>query len=396
MSEPGNAVSSSRPELRQGAGPRRNSRSTPAEEPGGTPPGKSEPRDRGDDRPKPPPWYRRPLWVGGLFVLVAAAAIGGTLWWRHARRFETTDDAGIDVIPQVVSAQLPGRVQKVPVQENQDVTAGTVLVEIDDADFRARAEQARALGAQSAAQRLQAESQRGIFEAQREQARAGLVAAETAADNAVREFRRLGELRAENAGAVSQQQWDNADAARRTTAAQMTAAEKTVSAAEAQVGYAGSLIAAAEAAQTSAAAQLREAELNLSYMQVRAKVNGRIANLRVAPGNYVTPGMALMAVVPREVYVTANFKETQLTRMRPGQHADVRVDAYPDLDISGRVESVRPGTGDAFTLLPAENATGNWVKVVQRVPVRIRLDRLPDDPQRLGPGMSVEVKVEVR
>jgi membrane fusion protein (multidrug efflux system) len=332
-----------------------------------------------------------------IFVAVTAVAVGGTLWWLEARRFETTDDASIDVIPQIASAQLPGRVIRVPVQENQEVVAGAVLVELDGADFRARAEQSRAMGAQAAAQWEQAQSQRGIFEAQREQARASLTVAETAADNAGREFRRLSGLRAENAGAVSQQQWDNADAAQKSTVAQVAAATKAVGASEAQVGYAGSLLAAARAAQASAAAQLQEAELNLSYMQIRAKMNGRVANLRVAPGNYVQPGSALMAVVPAEVYVTANFKETQLAHMRQGQPVDVTVDAYPDLKLPGHVDSVQAGTGQAFSMLPAENATGNWVKVVQRVPVRILFDRLPDDPnRRLGPGMSVEVKARVR
>jgi membrane fusion protein (multidrug efflux system) len=392
MSEPGSAEAPVRREARDESARPRQGREVSSRSDGG-----EKKPEQPEKKKKGPPWYRRPLVVGTLFLGVTAVAVGGTLWWLHSRKFEFTDDASIDVIPQIVSAQLPGRVTRVPVQNNQDVTVGTVLVDLDGADFQARAEQARALGAQADAQLQQAEAQRGIFEAQREQARASLIVAETAADNADREFRRLGDLRAENVGAVSQQQWDNADAARKSTAAQVEAATKAVSAADAQVRYAGSLLAAGRAAQTSAAAQRQEAGLNLSYMEIRAKVNGRVANLRVAPGNYVQPGTALMAVVPREVYVTANFKETQLTHMRRGQPVEIRVDAYPDLKLPGHLDSMQPGTGQAFSMLPAENATGNWVKVVQRVPVRVLFDRQPEDPnRRLGPGMSVEVTARVR
>jgi membrane fusion protein (multidrug efflux system) len=347
--------------------------------------------------PAGPPWYKRPLLIGGIFIGVLVLVIGGVLWWLHSRDYESTDDAAIDVIPQEVSAQLPGRVLSVAVQDNQEVAAETALVELDPADYQARAEQAKAAGAQALAQADQARAQRGIYEAQREQARASLTVAETSAENAAKDLGRLTALRQENTGAVSQQQWDNADAAQRSTAAQAQAAKKAVEAADAQVGYAASLLKAGEAAQASAAAQLHEAELSLSYMEIRAKVNGRIANLHVAPGNYVQPGMALMAVVPREVYVTANFKETQLAHMRRGQAVKVHVDAYPDLELPGHVDSFQPGTGQTFSSLPAENATGNWVKVIQRVEVKITIDRLPDDAdRRLGPGMSVEVKVTVR
>jgi membrane fusion protein (multidrug efflux system) len=357
-------------------------------------------RGQGDDGKKKrsgPPWYKRPLVAGAVILGVIVVAVAGTLWWLNSRHYETTDDAIVDVVPQVASAQLPGRILRVAVQNNQEVVAGTVLVELDPADFEARAEQARAMGAQAQAQGDQARAQQGIYEAQREQARASLTVAETNANNAAQDRARFDALRQENAGAVSQQQWDKVDAAQRATAAQVEAARKALTAADAQIGYAGSLVKAAEAAQANAAAQLHEAELNISYMQVQAKISGRIANLSVAPGNYVQPGMALMSVVPREVYVTANFKETQLAHMRRGQSVTVHVDAYPDLDLTGHVDSFQPGTGQTFSSLPAENATGNWVKVIQRVPVKITFDRLPDDADRLlGPGMSVEVKVTVR
>ena len=170
-----------------------------------------------------------------------------------------------------------------------------------------------------------------------------------------------------------------------------------MAAAQAQLGYVRSQIAAARAAIGSAAAQERENELTLSYTEVKARLNGRIASRSVTVGDFVAAGAPLMAVVPREVYVTANFKETQLDHVRAGQRVKIKLDAYPEVKIGGKVDSVQPGTGQAFSLLPAENATGNWVKVVQRLPVKILLDELPGDPGiRLAPGMSVEVTVTVR
>ncbi len=342
------------------------------------------------------PWYRRPLPVALVFLAVLALVIGATLWWRHSRRYESTDDAAIDVVPQLVSAELPGRVVRVAVHENQDVAAGAVLVELEGDEFRAKAAQARAELARAAAQIDQAKAQRGIYDAQRDQAGAGLTVAEANADNAAREFARLRSLREENAGAVSQQQWDAADAAQRSSSAQVEAARKSVAAAGAQVGYAATLLEAAEAAQRAATAQLQAAELDLAHLTVRARVAGRVTNVRVNNGNYVQPGAPFMAVVPREVYVTANFKETQLAHMHQGQPVEVRVDAYPDLRLTGQVESLQPGTGQTFSSLPPENATGNWVKVVQRVAVRVALDSLPPDDRRLGPGLSVTVRVIVR
>jgi membrane fusion protein (multidrug efflux system) len=154
---------------------------------------------------------------------------------------------------------------------------------------------------------------------------------------------------------------------------------------------------AAQAGIASANSQVAQAELTLSYTQIEARIDGRTASKTVAVGNVVNVGVPLMAIVPRDVYITANFKETQLAHMRRGQPVEIKIDAYPDLKLTGKVDSVQPATGQAFSTLPAENATGNWVKVVQRVPVKIVFDKLPDDPdRRLGPGMSVEVSVRIR
>jgi len=350
-----------------------------------------------DSSKKKTPWYRRPLLVGVLILAVIVGTVAGALWWRHSRKYQSTDDAAIDVVAQRVSPQIAGRVLRVLVDDNQDVAVGTVLVELDPADFRNRLDQAHAAEAQAAAQIAEAQAQAAVADAQREQAKGNEGVAEANATNAAHELRRFQDLRADSTGAVSQQQLDRATAAANSTAAQLRAAQKGVVAAEAQARHAASQIDAARAAAKSAASQVAQAQLMLSYAQVKASVAGRIARKMVAPGNYVEPGTDLMAVVPREVYVTANFKETQLNLLRPGQPAKVEVDPYPDLKLTGRVASVQPATGQVFDVLPSQNAAGNWVKVVQRVPVKITLDQLPADPGlRLSPGMSVTVTVTVR
>ncbi len=361
----------------------------------------SAPRPTDDHPPVHPkskrPLSRRPLLVAGLFLLLLAVAVSGTLWWLHLRHYEATDDAFIDVTPQQVSPQIAGRVTRVLVADNQLVAAGTVLLELDSADAQTAVDEARAATARADAQVAQAEAQQAAFAAQAEQARANLGVAQTEAENDDTTLRRLAALRQDDTGAVSAEQWDRATAAEKSATARVQAASKAVSAADAQIHYAGSLIAAARAAQATAAAQLEHASLLLSYAQVKAMLPGRVASRNVAPGNFVQPGTALMAIVPTDVHVTANFKETQLARIRPGQPVAIEVDAYPDLELTGRIDSVQAGTGQTFSALPAENATGNWVKVVQRVPVKIALDPLPPDARVvLGAGFSVTVKVTVR
>jgi len=341
-------------------------------------------------------FFQRPLLVGVLMAVVIVLVVGGALWWRHSRQFEATDDAFVDVIAQRVSPQVAGRVVRVNVKDNADVTAGQVLVELDPADFDARLVQARAALTQAQAQVAEAESQRAIREAEVEQARASESAAATGAANAASDFKRLAQARAADEATASAQQLDHARADQRSTAAQQRAAQKAIVAAQAQLGYVDKQVEAARAAVKAADAQVAQAQLTRSYAQIKASVAGRVANKTVTVGNYVEPGNDLMAIVPREVYVTADFKETQLARIRPGQAAEVKIDAYPDQTLHGHVDSVQPASGSAFTPIPAQNAAGNWVKVVQRVPVKIALDELPANPEhRLGPGMSANVKVTV-
>ncbi len=352
------------------------------------------PDERGETTRRP--WYKRPGIMAIVFVVVMAIAVGGTWWWMHSRHYESTDDALLDAVWQEVSPQVEGRVVRVFVQDNQPVARGDALVDLDPTDYQSRLDQAQAAAAQARAGQQQSRAQHAVAEGQLEQARARADVAETNLANARGTLRRLEEAHLANAGAASQQQLDDARDAARTAEAQVEVARKGIAAAQAQVDLAGSQIAAAAAEQKSAAAQVEQAKLALSYTHVRAEIDGRVAHKTVAVGNYVKPGTALMAVVPNDLYVTAHFKETQLTRLRAGQPAEIKIDAYPDLEVTGHVDSVQPATGDTFSVIPAQNASGNWVKVVQRVPVKITLDRIADDPgETLGPGMSVEVTVTV-
>jgi membrane fusion protein (multidrug efflux system) len=360
-------------------------------------PAKNENQDQTKKKRSGPPWYKRPGIVGivvaGLIVVVLAIL----LIWRHSRTRVTTDDAYVDGVPQLVSAQVSGRVVRVLVNDNEDVKAGQELIELDPSDYQSRLDQARDAGAQANAQLAQAKAQKVVYEAQVGEAKASLGTAQANATNAARQLVRYRRLKEVDAGAVSDQQMDNADAASTSTSAQLNAATKAVDAAQAQVGYSDSLIGAAEAAIGSADSQVAQAELTLSYTHILARIDGRVANKTVAEGNVVAEGIPVMAIVPREVYVTANLKETQLNRIRRGQPVSIKVDAYPDLKVTGHIDSVEPASGQTFSLLPAQNATGNWVKVVQRVSVKIVLDQIPDDPdRRLAHGMSVEISAKVR
>ncbi|HEY3756113.1 MAG TPA: HlyD family secretion protein [Opitutaceae bacterium] len=360
-------------------------------------PDEKKPADQKPDKPKPkgPPWYKRPAVVLIVVVVGIAAVVTIVLVWRHSETHISTDDAYIDVVSQQVSPQIAGRVIHVLVNDNQDVKKGQELVEIDPADFQAKLDESLASEAQAQAQVKQAQAQVTVYEAQLEKSKADLGTAQANATNAAHDLERYQKLQAVNAGAVSGQQLDSATAAATSTAAELVAARKSVDAAEAQQGYARAQVVAAQAAVKSADSSAAEARLTLSYTHILAGVDGRVTSKTVSEGNIVSPGTALLAIVPPWVYVTANFKETQLQHMRLGQPVTIKVDAYPDLKLTGKVNGLQAATGQALSLVPAENATGNWVKIIQRVPVKILFDSIPDDPnRRLGPGMSVEVSVD--
>ncbi|XHR28968.1 MAG: HlyD family secretion protein [Chthoniobacteraceae bacterium] len=340
--------------------------------------------------PRPAKPFKRLLALGLLIIAVAA----GALYYKVAvAPYESTDNAFIEGHVTPVAPQIPGRVIRLLVEDNQEVKRGETLLEIDPSDYQVKVTQAQA-GLAAAKSRLeQAKAQLSVDEAMQEQARAGLTAVEAESSRAQAELKRYQSVESR---AVSRSQVDVAETQARSAAAQVEVARAKVLGAEAQLGLgrAGLQSAAADIAQAEAA--LRQAELNLSYTKLVAPDDGRVTRRSVEQGAYVQPGQALLAIVPHRLWVVANFKETQLEHMRPGQPVSIRIDAYPGRKFSGKVESIQTGAGARFSLFPPENATGNFIKVVQRVPVKIVFDTAPDPALALGPGMSVEPAVRVK
>lgn len=338
---------------------------------------------------------KRPARIFLLLAFFACLLAGALLYWRHAAPFETTDDAFIAGHVTSVSARVQGRVLEVRVTDNQLVRQDDVLLRIDPADYRARNDQARA-ALEVAQENLQESvAQQGAAQATAEQSQAQVTAAQASADYAAKEKKRYDTLLAERV--VSQEVKDNADTTARTANAALDAARKKYAADQAQVALATARIATVAAQVEQARAALAQTSLDLAHTTVHARVPGRVTNKAVEPGDYLQVGQAVMSIVQPDVWVLANFKETQLTDMRPGQPVTVTVDAYPDSVLAGHVDSIQRGTGAAFSLLPPENATGNYVKVVQRVPVKIVLDQnAAEAGLLLAPGMSVVPTVRVR
>jgi membrane fusion protein (multidrug efflux system) len=340
-------------------------------------------------------WLQGPAVIAAASALLALLLVGIFLWWWNARTFESTDDAFIDARLVRFAPRVAGQVIAVHANDNQLVHAGDTLVEIDPADSEAALAQALAQQSQAQTALEQAQADLGLAQAQYDQARANAVGADAQAKNAGQDLKRYQELKASTPQAVAQGQMDSAIAAARSTAAQRDAARHQISSVKAQIAAAEAAVAGAQARIATTHAQSEQARLNLKYTRVVAPVTGTVARRSVAVGNYVTAGQQLLAIVPLDIWVTANFKETQLDRMRPGQSATVRIDACPHTEVRAHVDSVQRGAGQAFALLPPENATGNFVKVVQRVPVKIVLDEKPHGCL-LGPGMSVVPRVRVR
>lgn len=340
-------------------------------------------------------FLQRPA-VLGTAVLVLALLLGaGVVWWLHARRYESTDDAFIDARLVRFAPRISGQVIAVHAEDNQLVHAGDTLVEIDPADEQAALDEALAQESQAQTALSQAQADLSLARAQYAQSQASAEAAAAQAKNAAQDLKRYDDLKATTPQAVAQGQLDAAVAAARTTAAQRDAAQHQIASVRAQIAAAQAAIAGAQARIETTRAQAQQARLNLEYTHVVAPVTGTVARRSVAVGNYVSAGQQLLAIVPLNIWVTANFKETQLDHMRPGQPATVHIDSCPGVDVRAHVDSIQRGAGQAFALLPPENATGNYVKVVQRVPVKIVFDEKPTGCT-LGPGMSVVPTVQVR
>ncbi len=340
-----------------------------------------------------PPQRGRSVAFAILFLVFAAAGTAGYIYWRDARHYESTDDAFIDGHISQVAAQISGRVTGVLVADNQLVAAGQKLLQIDPRDEQVKLDQAEAGLAQARAQLAVAEATLSVRGADLAQAGANIRAAEADETQARLDDARY---RAINPRAISRQQVDNATAALRGARARLEANQHAATSMKAQLAVAAAQREAAAAAVRADEANVANAKLQLSYTTVVAPAAGRVTKRTVELGNYVTPGQALLAVVQPGLWVTANFKETQLTDMRPGQSVRLHVDAFPDQELTGHVDSLQNGTGSMFSALPAENATGNYVKVVQRLPVKITLDGDAGANLPLAVGMSVTPSVAVR
>src|SRR6266481_5290443 len=384
------------------------------------------------------PRFRLALIVGGIVLLVA-----GFFLWRYLGSYESTDDAQIDGHLNAISARVSGHVVKLLVNDNQYVEAGTLLIEIDPRDYEVAVTRARAAyqDALATAESMQVNvpittvntgSQLSSAQAQLEEMRAGIsvarqqleaaraqleqaIANDIKAQNDVGRYKQLVDKQE-----ISHQQYDQAVAAARSSAAGVAAARASVAAAEQQVAQSQAkreqmdanlraaqtapqqnqaMRARAQAAQAQAKqkkAELDQALLNLQYTRLVAPVNGIVSNRTVEVGQNVQVGQELMKIINLDdIWVTANFKESQLRLMRPGQRATISVDAYGK-KYNGHVESIAGASGALFSLLPPENATGNYVKVVQRIPVKITFEPGETKEHILRPGMSVEPKVWVR
>ena len=349
--------------------------------------------DPGRTNGRPNPWL---LGLGAAIAVILLALGARAVWF--AVTHVSTDDAQVDGHITPISPRIGGFVMSVRVRENQHVKAGDTLLVLDDRDLRGRLAQADAdLAALIAT--VGSRGKVGQAVAQLDQARAAAAAAEATvaqaeanADKATSDLERYRALSARNI--VSRQQLDAAEASARATAAQLTAAQRNAAASQEQVTAAGAALTGSEARVASARAARDLVALQLSYMVVTAPTSGVVSKKSVELGQLVQAGQPLMSVVPLEdVWVVANFKETQITDIVAGAPAVIKADAYPGRIFNGSVESLSPATGAKFSLLPPDNATGNFTKVVQRIPVRIRLEGQSDSTHPLRPGMSVDVTI---
>ena len=384
------------------------------------------------------PGFRIAIIIGVVILLVV-----GFFVYRYVTSYESTDDAEVDGHINSISTRISGHVIKLNIQDNQYVQAGTVLVEIDPADYQVAYQRAKADfdDAQAAAAAagvnvpitsVNTTSQVSATEADVASSRAGIAAARQQYEAAKAQLAQAvaNDVKAQNdlgrykqlvdKQEISQQQYDQAVAASRASAAAVDAARATADAAQQQVTQAQGKLVQAEANLSSARtaprqmevtrsraasalaeaqfkkAELDQAQLNLQYTKVTAPVAGVVSDRTVEVGQNVAPGQELMKVIPlNDVWITANFKETQLREMKVGQPVTVEVDAS-GRKYKGKVDSLAGASGARFSLLPPENATGNYVKVVQRIPVKIVLDPGENNDQSLRPGMSVEPKVWIR
>jgi membrane fusion protein (multidrug efflux system) len=341
-------------------------------------------------------------WLRQKFLLAIAAPLGLALamtwtvyYFTSARFVVSTDDAYVQADSTIVASRVSGYVSGVLVEDDQPVRAGQVLARIDDREFRAALDQARADAQAAQAEVDDLEAQLAQQDALIARARASEAASEAALDlaglNQVR-YRKMASI-----GFGSQQQSQEADAQERERSADLARDRAALTTVQQQVHVLRAKLAQAQALEDRSQAIVRRAALDLGYTTIIAPIDGVVAARAVRLGQYVQAGTQLTALVPlREVYVTANFKETQLTRVRAGEPVQLHVDTFPGARLHGCVDSLAPASGLEFSLLPPDNATGNFTKIVQRIPVKIALDSHQTLIGSLRPGMSVEASIDTK
>jgi membrane fusion protein, multidrug efflux system len=350
-------------------------------------PGEATPAQRGRGLLR-----RRPVVSAIGAALLAAVLGGGYLYVDQAGRFQSTDDAFIAARQSSLAPKVSGYITAVPVTDNQHVAKGDVIARIDDRDYRIALQQAEAQVAAAQASIANIDAQLDVQQAQISANAAQVDQAQAALVFAEQQATRYEHLEQTGYGTVQNAQQYSSQLGQQRAA--LASAQATLKLAQRQLESLKAQRNSALANLAQAQAQRDQAQLNLSYTTVTAAQPGRVVNLGAAVGQFAQPGTSLTMFVPDEIWVTANFKEIQLDRMRPGDAVTLKIDAYPGRAIRGHVDSVQPGSGTAFSLLPAQNATGNYVKIVQRVPVKIVMDNPPTDVA-LGPGMSVVPTVRV-
>jgi membrane fusion protein (multidrug efflux system) len=357
-------------------------------------------------RHKAPFWIRNGVIIAGS-ILLAGILFLGLHYLAESLTHESTDDAFLDGNIVSIAPRIPGQVQKVYVDQNQSVEAGTLLFEIDPRDYEIQL-------AQKKSARVAAQANEGVIkasfellanqvevaEATAKQSEAEAAADQAKAEQAIADLKRAEDLNERKI--ISPQEYDTARTAASAAKANLLASQQKavsdrskVASAKAQLQAGRKAFDRAVAQSEQAGVDVQQAELTLSYARATAPGKGRISRKAIETGDYVQAGQRVMALVLSDIWVTANFKETQLKKIRVGQHVDITIDSVSGRTFPGHVQSIQAGSGAAFSLLPPENAVGNFVKVVQRVPVRIFFDGTVDTAHVLGPGMSVVPSVHV-
>ncbi|SMF73400.1 membrane fusion protein, multidrug efflux system [Tistlia consotensis] len=337
--------------------------------------------------------YRRLALAAALLAAGAAVAWYAEHWWSEERWLESTDDAYVGGDVTEISPHVPGFVAKVLVADNQRVQAGQLLIQLDDRDLRAALARAEAVERQRQATLASLRARLVLQQSSIGRAEAELAARRAESDFARQDAERYRRLASSTAG--SRQSAQKSASVEAGAKAAVRAAEAGLAAARQQLVVLDTGISEAEAAVSEAGAELRQARLDLGYAQIRSPIDGYIGNRAARVGAYVQAGRYLVTIVPaRGLWIDANFKEDQLAHMKPGQPATVVADMMPGRTLHGQVASLAPATGATFSVIPPQNATGNFTKIVQRVPVRILLDEGGVAAERLRPGLSTTVTVD--